>query len=115
MLRAALVGASVTIACVLIPVVHFLTAVPSPLIGGYIAGARVACTPAAAVKIAVLMGSMLIIPVFGIVLSASLFTELPMIWGLALGTGLVMWFVLGGALGAMLGGAATRRQLAQPN
>jgi len=113
MLRAALVGASVTIACILVPVVHFLTAIPSPFIGGYVAGARAACTPTVALKVALLMGAMLIGPSLGAVLAVSIFTDLSIGLVLSLGTGLVIWFVLGGALGAMLGGAATRRHAAQ--
>ena len=40
MLRGALVGAAVTLALIAVPVVHFVTAIPSPFIGGYFAGVR---------------------------------------------------------------------------
>ena len=42
--RAALVGAAITLGCCAVPIVHFIIGPPSPLIGGYMAGARIACT-----------------------------------------------------------------------
>ncbi len=112
MLRSAIVGAGVAAACILIPLVHFFTAIPSAFIGGYIAGARSSCTPGQALGIALLMACILALPIFGgalilLLVSPSAF---PSSWVVSLGLALVVWFGLSGTLGAALGGASARRQ-----
>jgi hypothetical protein len=38
--RACLVGSAIVFCLILIPVVHWVTAIPAPFIGGFVAGAR---------------------------------------------------------------------------
>ncbi len=112
MLRSAFVGAGVAAACLLIPLVHFITGIPSAFIGGYIAGARSSCTQGQALGIGLLMAGILTLPVFGGGLLLLLIwpSALPSPWVVSLGLALVVWFGLSGALGAALGGASARRQ-----
>ena len=58
-LNAALIAYAVTLACVLTPVVHLLTGIPGPLIGGIIGGLRArrhASVPRATAEVGVLLG-----------------------------------------------------------
>lgn len=109
MFRAALVGAAVTLGCILVPIVHFVTAVPSPLIGGYMAGARSACTQGQAVLIGLLMAILLLLPAVIAVMGVALFAELPANFVLVVTGGAVSWIFAGGTVGAALGGASARR------
>ena len=109
MWKPALVGASVTAVCILIPVVHFITAIPSAFIGGYMAGARSSCTPRQAPAIATLMALMLVVPTIVVGSSLALVFRWPITWILSLGLGVVAWFALAGTLGAIAGGASSRR------
>ena len=109
MFRAALVGAAVTLGCILVPIVHFLTAVPSPLIGGYVAGARSACTQGQAVLIGLLMAALLLLPVGIAVMGIALFAALSADFVLVLGGVTVLWVFAGATVGAALGGASARR------
>jgi hypothetical protein len=110
MVKACLVGAAVTLALIAVPVVHFITGLPSAFIGGYMAGSRAAATPGTAVLIGCLMASLLVAPVAGVFFLMSLF------WGfgataVVIGTGaFAVWIVLLGTLGALLGGASVRKQ-----
>ena len=113
MLRAALVGAAVTLACIITPVVHFITFIPSAFIGGYIAGARLECTSNQAVALGFLMSAVVIVPVFAIALSIALLGWASLSLAIALSALLVMWVAVGGVLGATLGGASVRRQAAR--
>ncbi len=109
MFRAALVGAAVTLGCVLVPVVHFVTGVPSPFIGGYMAGARSACTQGQAMLIGVVMAVLLTLPVAVAVLGVALLADLSLSFVATLTGGVVFWIFAGGTVGAALGGASTRR------
>ncbi len=108
MLRSAMVGAGVAAACLLIPLVHFFTGIPSAFIGGYIAGARSSCTQGQAINIGLLMACILTLPVSGGGLLLLLIWPASLV--VPLGLALVLWFGLSGALGAALGGASARRQ-----
>ena len=112
MLRSAMVGAGVAAACLLIPLVHFFTGIPSAFIGGYIAGTRSSCTQGQAINIGLLMACILTLPVSGGGLLLLLIwpSALPASLVVPLGLALVLWFGLSGALGAALGGASARRQ-----
>ena len=109
MFRAALVGAAITLGCILVPVVHFLTAVPSPLIGGYMAGVRCACTQGQAVLIGLLMAVFLLLPAVIAVMGIALFAELPANFVLVVAGVAVLWVFAGGTVGAALGGVSARR------
>lgn len=109
MFRAALVGAAVTLGCVLVPIVHFVTALPSPLIGGYMAGARSACTQGQALLIGLLMAALLALPAAVAVLGVALFADLSLSFVAMVTAGAVLWVFAGSTVGAALGGASTRR------
>jgi len=112
MLKACLVGAAVTLALIAIPVVHFITGLPSAFIGGYLAGSRAGATPGTALLIGLFMAALLGAPVAGVLFLMSLF------WGggailVLVGTGaFAVWIVLLGTLGALIGGNSVRKQSA---
>ena len=113
MLKACLVGSAVTLALVAIPVVHFITGLPSAFIGGYIAGSKAAATPGKAFAIGCVMAAILVAPVGGVFFAMSLFlgfgaTLVAIFTGAFAG-----WIVLVGTLGAVLGGTAVRRQMGE--
>lgn len=112
MLRACLVGAVVTFALIAIPVLHYLTFLPAPFIGGYFAGARTGATGGSAFVVGPFMGLLLIVPVSGILaLSSMLFLDLTG-GQIAVVAGIYAVYVAALAtLGAAVGGASTRRQL----
>jgi hypothetical protein len=110
MLKACLVGAAVTLGLIAVPVVHFITGLPSAFIGGYLAGSRAAATPLQAFMIGCFMAGLLVLPVAGVLFLMSLF------WGFGVGAVAVgtaafaVWIVLLGTLGALIGGASVRKQ-----
>ena len=109
MFRAALVGAAVTLGCVLVPIVHFITGIPSPLIGGYMAGARSACTQGQALLIGLLMAALLTLPAIAGVLAIARFADISLSFVATLTAVVVLWVFAGGTVGAALGGASARR------
>lgn len=110
MLREALVGAAVTFAMSVIPVVHFVTFIPAPLIGGYFAGARTEATPGQAFLVGALMSAVLIIPAGGmLVLSSLLFFELTATAIALILSAYAVYVAAMGSLGAFVGGASVRR------
>ncbi len=109
MFRAALVGAAVTLGCIVVPIVHFLTAIPSPFIGGYMAGARCACTQGQAAVIGLLMAMLLLLPAGIAVMGVALFAALSPSFVLVVVGVAVLWIFAGGTVGAALGGASARR------
>ena len=112
MFRAALVGAAITLGCIVVPIVHFLTAIPSPFIGGYMAGARSACTQGQAVLIGLLMAGLLLLPAAIAVMGIALFASLSLSFVLVVVGMAVLWIFAGGTVGAALGGASARRSAA---
>ena len=108
MFRAALVGAAITLGCIVVPIVHFLTAIPSPFIGGYMAGARSGCTQGQAVVIGLLMAVLLLLPAAIAVIGIALFASLSPTFVLVVGGVAVLWIFAGGTVGAALGGASAR-------
>ena len=110
MLKACLVGSMVTFGLVAIPVVHFITGLPSAFIGGYFAGSKLTATPIGAVLVGCVMASMLVGPVGGV------FFLMSLVWGVGTGPvigltgGFAGWIILTGSLGALLGGASARKQ-----
>ncbi|MDA0797569.1 MAG: hypothetical protein O2826_03060 [Chloroflexi bacterium] len=110
MLKACLVGAAVTLALIAIPGVHLITGPPSAFIGGYLAGSRAEATPGMALLIGLSMAALLVVPVAGVFFAMSL------CWGFGaiavlVGTGaFVVWIVLLGTLGALIGGNSVLKQ-----
>ena len=113
MFRAALVGAAITFGLIVIPVLHFITGLPAPLIGGYMAGARTACSQGQALLLGLLMALLLAAPVMGILLALARFDLVSGGLALALWGGLLGWFFAGGVVGSALGGASARRSAAE--
>ena len=113
MLKACLIGAAVTFAMVAIPVVHFVTAIPSPFIGGYFAGSRAAATTGTAFLIGLIMAFLLAVPV-ALVLSVPAllfgFGATFIIVGAAV---YAVWVAMLASLGAAMGGASVRNQSAR--
>lgn len=109
MFRTALVGAAITLGCILVPIVHFVTAIPSPLIGGYMAGARSACSQGQAVLIGLLMAVLLLLPAAIAGMGIALFAGLSLSFVLVVVGVAVLWVFAGGTVGAALGGASARR------
>lgn len=111
MIKACLVGAAVTFALVAIPIVHFVTGLPSAFIGGYLAGSQAEATPGTAVLIGCVMAGILVAPVGGVFFLMSLF------WGFGTSTVAIFtvafaaWIVLLGTLGALVGGNAVHKQV----
>ena len=112
MLRACLIGAAVTFALIAVPVLHWLTFLPAPFIGGYVAGARTGATGGGPFIVGSFMGVLLIVPVSGILsLSSVLFLDLT-VQQIAVVAGIYATYVAALAtLGAARGGASSRRQL----
>jgi len=112
MLKACLIGAVVTFGLVAIPVVHFVTGLPSAFIGGYFAGSKAEATPMAAVLIGFVMAVILVGPVAGV------FFLMSLLWGFGVGAVVILtgafasWIILVGTLGALIGGASARKQQA---
>ena len=110
MLKACLLGAAVTFGLIAVPIVHFITGLPSAFIGGYLAGSKAGATPGMAVLIGCAMAGILVAPVAGVFFLMSLF------WGFGAGfvaglTGaFAAWIVLLGTLGALIGGTSARKQ-----
>jgi hypothetical protein len=113
MLKACLVGASVTFALIVIPVVHFLTAIPSPFIGGYFAGSRSAATPGQGLLIGGIMALLLVVPAMLAFLLPALFFGLGIEFIIVAGIVYGGWCAMLGSLGAVLGGSSVRGQQAQ--
>ncbi|MEX2431559.1 MAG: hypothetical protein WD645_06545 [Dehalococcoidia bacterium] len=100
-----------TLGLILIPIVHWVTAIPSPFIGGYFAGVRAVAAPDKALLLGALMASLLVAPLAGALLLLSIIwldlSAVQYIVALLL----VFAFIAAlGGLGAVAGGAHARRQ-----
>ena len=112
MLRACLVGAAVTFALIAVPVLHWLTFLPAPFIGGYFAGARTRAAGGGPFIVGSFMGLVLLVPVSGILsLSSILFLHLTSGQIVVVAGIYAMYVAALATLGAALGGASSRRQL----
>jgi len=65
-IRNGLYGFAVSLLCLLIPILHFVTGPLAPFIGGVIAGSRHESTPSQAIGIGLLMGLLMAFPVAGV-------------------------------------------------
>ncbi len=109
MLRAALAGSGVIIACVAIPIVHWVTALPAPFIGGYIAGVRCSATPGQGFMLGGLMAVVIILPVAGALAVASLLIGFSVWFAAVVGAIYLIYTASLGSLGAVAGGRSARK------
>jgi hypothetical protein len=118
LLKAAVIAAGVAIACVVPPIVHFVSGPLGPAIGGFVAGVRLQCE----FNLAVVLGALeaVVFTVSGtlIALAATVLTPglLPTVnWYVAaIGAVVIFLYVFWlGTLGAWAGGAMARRSRAE--
>jgi hypothetical protein len=62
MVKHALLGFGISLACLLPPIVHFVSGPLGPFIGGWFAGSKHQATPGQAIGIGVLMGLFMVLP-----------------------------------------------------
>ena len=110
MFRSCLVGAAVTFALIAIPVVHWVTALPSPFIGGYFAGIRASATTKQGFLIGSIIALLLVVPVAGALLVVSLLFKFSAQVFMVIGAVYLVYAALLASLGAIAGGASARRQ-----
>ena len=111
MLKSSFIGALITLALILLPIVHFLTVWFASFLGGFVAGSRISATQADAIRIGATMSILLILPIIGVIsISSTIFSmnlDISLIFVLSL---LVTLYVAGlGTLGASLGGSMARK------
>ncbi len=107
MLRACLLGAAVTFALIVVPVVHWITFWFAPFIGGYLAGVRTQAFGGRVFLVGLVMSLFLLAPVTGIVALASLmFFDLAVSWLAIVAGALTLYVAAAGSLGAALGSRA---------
>ena len=110
MIRGALIGAGITLALILVPVVHFVTFWVAPLIGGFVAGSKTAADSGTALGIGALMAAFLAGPLIGILAGVAAFLGWSPVIVAAIGLPAVVYVGGLGAVGAAVGGAAARKQ-----
>ena len=66
MLKHALIGFGISLACLLPPAVHFITGPLGPFIGGWFAGSKHQARPRQAMGIGMLMGLFMVLPMFAV-------------------------------------------------
>ena len=102
MLQGGLIGAGVMLGLLLIPIVHFFAALPSPFIGGFIGGSKAAAAPHQALGVGAVMGAI----AFAAVAVAAFALDAAFLYAVAAIVGLYAGGL--GALGALLGGRSAR-------
>ena len=109
MIASALLGVTISVACLLPPVVHFITGPLGPFIGGYFAGSRIKATPIMALSIGGMMGILSVLPILGLValLRRWMDIEVGLVYPISFGVSLYISLLGGG--GAMLGGATASK------
>jgi len=110
LIKGALIGFAVTLACSLIPIVHFVTIWPGPFIGGFIGGSYAKADQAKALWIGLVMGIFMLLPAVLTfwVLSSFLF---PWDKNLIMVVGGIIFIDVAvlGSFGAVIGGRMARR------
>ena len=104
MLKSAFIGIGVGVACLLPPIIHFVTGPLGPFIGGFVAGTKTRLTPQQAVGTGVAMG-LVIATLLSVVLSFFVDPGLLKF----VGPGLFIYVSALGTTGAMVGGHVARR------
>ena len=110
--KSAVIGCAIMIGCILIPIVHFATAIPSPFIGGFFAGMRSTASQSEALSISLTMGIIIAIPAVFLSLIFSPSSTQTAVW-IPL---LIALYTTGLAfLGCLFGASRARKQQAQEN
>ena len=102
-------GFGVSVLCLLIPLVHFVSGPLAPLIGGWFAGNSAKAEPGQAAGIGLLMGVLMAIPAVAAPRVVEALAPYLMSWAddsmlLAIGVGLPLYTALLGVAGAVIGG-----------
>ena len=102
-------GFGVSVLCLLIPLVHFVSGPLAPLIGGWFAGNNAKAEPGQAAGIGLLMGVLMAIPAVAAPRVVEALAPYLMSWAddsmlLAIGVGLPLYTALLGMAGAVIGG-----------
>lgn len=105
-----LIGAGVAIACLLPPILHFISGPLGPLIGGVVAGAKFRATGVYALVAGLTIGLLLalVVPVFGTLLQAVLPVQFPAEALVAVGVISFLYSSALGTAGAWMGGRVGR-------
>ena len=110
MIRAGLMGFGVTLGLILIPLVHFVTALPSPFIGGFIAGAKIQATMQQAVALGLLITALMMLPFVTTSIAVILITSWS-VGAVSLLFAVAVPYVLAlVVLGAIIGGNSARKK-----
>ena len=109
MIKYAFMGFGVSVLCLLIPLVHFVSGPLAPLIGGWFAGNSAKAEPGQAAGIGLLMGVLMAIPAVAAPRVVEALAPYLMSWAddsmlLAIGVGLPLYTALLGMAGAVIGG-----------
>jgi hypothetical protein len=118
LIRAAVLAAAVALACVIPPIVHFVSGPLGPGIGGFVAGLNLRCDFNGAAVLGVFEAIVFTLAASLLALAASIFSPglLPSVhWTVALIGGLVAFLYVFwlGTMGAWAGGAMARRSEAE--
>jgi hypothetical protein len=101
--RACLVGSAIVFSLILIPVVHWVTALPAPFIGGFVAGARRKGNLGEELLIGPVMALVLTGPILLIFLTVSLLFNFGALFVLVGGLIYALYAAALGTLGAAIG------------
>ena len=104
MLKSALIGTGIGLACLLPPIIHFITGPLGPLIGGFVAGTKTRATAPQALGTGLSMG--LVIAGLATV-ALSFFLDRDALG--FIGGGLFIYVATLGTAGALVGGAVASR------
>ena len=108
MLKHALLGFGISLACLVPPLIHFVTGPLGPLIGGWFAGSKHRAEPDQAMGIGVLMGLFMAFPVVTVlavdILAPSLNSWVESDVLLVVGIIMLGYTAVLGSVGAMIGG-----------
>lgn len=109
MIASALLGVTISVACLLPPIVHFITGPLGPFIGGYFAGSRIKATPLQALSLGVMMGSLSVLPILGLVTLLNGWIEIEVGLVYPISFGISFYITLLGGGGAILGGSMANK------
>ena len=107
MIGSAILGAIVSLACWLPPIIHFISGPLGPFIGGYLAGSRIGATSRQALGIGVIMGIFLVFPTLGIVTMLNRWINIDVNLVYLISFGIAVYISLLGAGGALIGGSTS--------
>ena len=113
MFKYALMGFGISVVCLVIPVVHFVTGPLAPLIGGWVAGSSAKAPPEMAFGIGMIMGGLMAIPAFSVLIVVAAAPDLiPIDEGLLLIIAIVLplYTILLGSIGVLIGGRMSKAE-----